>query len=131
MQRQCAQCNRPFEAQRPQAKYCGATCRVRASRAGGSSSAAKAPPAVAAVEGAADLVSAVTAELTAAGRESSALGVQAIAIAERMARFDTSAGLAALSKELRAVMASALQNAAPVADAVDELKARRDRKRAG
>lgn len=130
MQRQCAQCNRPFEAQRPQAKYCGATCRVRASRAGGSS-AAKAPPAVAAVEGAADLVSAVTAELTAAGRESSALGVQAIAIAERMARFDTSAGLAALSKELRAVMASALQNAAPVADAVDELKARRDRKRAG
>ncbi|MGV7669141.1 MULTISPECIES: hypothetical protein [Mycobacterium] len=76
-------------------------------------------------------MSAVTAELTAAGRESSALGVQAIAIAERMARFDTSAGLAALSKELRAVMASALQNAAPVADAVDELKARRDRKRAG
>lgn len=130
MQRQCAQCNRPFEAQRPQAKYCGATCRVRASRAGGSS-AAKAPPAVVAAEGAADLVSAVTAELTAAGRESSALGVQAIAIAERMARFDTSAGLAALSKELRAVMASALQNAAPVADAVDELKARRDRKRAG
>lgn len=128
MQRLCAVCATPFEAQRPQAKYCGATCRVRANRAGMSASA---KPVIAVDNSGTDLVSAVTAELTVAGRESSALGVQAIAIAERMTRFDTGAGLAALSKELRAVMASALQNAATVADAVDELKARRDRKRVG
>jgi hypothetical protein len=77
------------------------------------------------------LVAAVVAELTAAGREGSALGVQAIHLAQRLdlSRFDTGGGLAALSKELRAVMAAALQNAAVAADPVDELKARRDAKR--
>jgi hypothetical protein len=43
--------------------------------------------------------------------------------------FDTGGGLAALSKELRAVMAAALLNAAVAANPLDELRARRDAKR--
>jgi hypothetical protein len=42
---------------------------------------------------------------------------------------DPGAGLAALSKELRAVMAAGVPNAAVAADPPDELKARRDAKR--
>jgi hypothetical protein len=46
-----------------------------------------------------------------------------------MCEFDTGSGTAALSKELRAVMVAAVQGAPAAADPVDELRARRDRKR--
>jgi hypothetical protein len=130
MQRLCASCGSPFEAKRPQAKYCGATCRVRGNRAAAASGGAtnSSPPAVLPSAGG-DLVSAVTAELVAADRQDSALGVQAIALARRMQQFDTGGGLASLSKELRAVMASALANAQVAADPLDELRARRNAKR--
>jgi uncharacterized tellurite resistance protein B-like protein len=77
-----------------------------------------------------DLVSAVIAELTAAGREQSSLGAQAVELARRMSQFDTGGGLAALSKELRAVMSVALSSAVAADDPVDELRARRVAKRA-
>jgi len=57
------------------------------------------------------------------------LGQMALLFAERMCEFDTGSGTAALSKELRAVMAAAVQGAPAAADPVDELRARRDRKR--
>jgi hypothetical protein len=77
-----------------------------------------------------DLISAVVADLEKAGRQGSALGHQAVLLAREMTQFQTGAGLAALSKELRSVMEAALQNSAPVADLVNELRARRDAKRA-
>lgn len=131
MQRRCVVCSRPFEALRPQGKYCGATCRQRARRA------APVPPPTPIDGGAAgagpdvgeDVVSSVLAELTAAGRQNTALGVLAVQLAQRMTQFDTGGGLAALSKELRAVMAAALQEAPASADLIDELRARRDAKR--
>ena len=57
------------------------------------------------------------------------LGQVALLLAERMCEFDTGSGTAALSKELRAVMVAAVQGAPAAADPVDELRARRDRKR--
>jgi hypothetical protein len=44
--------------------------------------------------------------------------------------FDTGSATAALSKELREVMAKALADATIGVDPLDELRARRDRKRA-
>lgn len=127
MQRPCAQCGKPFEAQRPTAKFCGGTCRKRAQR--GSGGVPRVPAAIANAVGD-DLISAVRAELVAAGRENSSLGMQAIRLATRMAEFDTGSSLAAVSKELRGVMALALPSAAAGdANTLDELKARRDRKR--
>jgi hypothetical protein len=71
-------------------------------------------------------VAAVRAELEAADRLGTALGQQALALAERMSsKFDTGSAVAAVSKELRAVMDAALANAATAADALDELSARR------
>lgn len=127
MQRQCNQCSKPFEAQRPTAKFCGGTCRKRAQRVGGA-----VPPVPVAVANAAageDLISAVRAELEAAGRANSSLGMQAIRLAARMGEFDTGSSLAALSKELRGVMAAALHNVGVAADPVDELQVKRDAKR--
>jgi hypothetical protein len=128
MQRHCAVCGRPFESKRPQGKYCGATCRQRARRA--------APPIqplsredVPPTEAGTGLVSSVLFELTGAGREDSALGVLAVQLARRMEQFDTGGGHAALSRELRAVMAAALQQVSAAPDLVDDLQARRDAKR--
>jgi hypothetical protein len=74
----------------------------------------------------------VKAELTATGCDGSSLGAQAIQIARRMTnQFDTGSAFAALSKELRSVMAQAMAGATPAADPLDELRARRDAKRLG
>ncbi|AJA43302.1 hypothetical protein VC60_gp01 [Mycobacterium phage Sbash] len=149
MTRSCVVCGTPFEAKRPQAKFCGATCRKRHSR--GASTSASTPqqpqvPTTGAPEvtdptpsaamppllPAAGLVATVVKELTAAGRMETVLGQQALRLAMRLetSTVDTGAGLASLSKELRAVMAQAVAGAAVEADPVDELRARRDAKRA-
>jgi hypothetical protein len=84
--RRCLECGKPFDAQRPQAKYCGSTCRGRVhrrpkpapvSRIGG------VKPQVN-PSGGSTVVEAVTAELTAAGCAGSALGVQAVVLARRL-----------------------------------------------
>lgn len=74
---------------------------------------------------------AVRAELTELGRLNSALGQQALELARRMSTEDEfGAGVASLSRELRAVMVEVAANAAPAEnDPLDELRARRDRKR--
>lgn len=76
---------------------------------------------------------ATTAELEAAGKLDTMLGQQALALARRMSGEVT--GVAALSKELSRVMAAAVANmpgagSAAVADEVDELRKRRNAKRA-
>lgn len=78
------------------------------------------------------MVAAVMAELVEAGRLDTVLGQQALTIAEKLGSlFDTGSSAAALSKELRALMAEAVKGAAVAADPLDELRARRAAKRAG
>jgi hypothetical protein len=131
--RNCVICQRPFKAQRPQARFCGSTCRVRAHRLPGAVVPMKAQTPDVSQMGHLedDLVAAVKAELAAAGCDGSSLGAQAIQLARRMApgTFDTGSAYASLSKELRSVMAQAMAGATQAADPLDELKARRDAKR--
>jgi hypothetical protein len=133
MRVRCSACGKPFEAERSTAKFCGATCRKRQSRKAGPVADMPDPTPIAPPETAKDsLVDAVKADLKAAGRLDSALGRQALRLAERMgSTFDTGSAIAALSRELRAVMAEALQNGAKAADGLDELAARRAQKAAG
>jgi len=71
-------------------------------------------------------------ELRSAGQLNSALGAQAVRLAERMeSPFDTGSAIAALSRELRAVMTEALQDASRAVDPLDELAQRRLQKAAG
>jgi len=119
--RTCASCGRQFEAQRSTARYCGSTCRSRAHRAP-----------VVSVGQANPLREAVRQELEAAGRLETVLGQQALMLADRLAaQGDTGSAVAALSRELRAVMEAALADAPAAADALDELAERRRRKAAG
>jgi hypothetical protein len=128
MMRSCAVCGKPFEAQKPHAKYCNKTCGKRAQRAGlasrrGSPVVRISPP----VEGADGLVDAVRGVVEAAGCSGSAEGELAIVLAEKLT--SESVGTAAVSKELRVVLAG-LRDAKPVrelSERLDELAARRPR----
>lgn len=79
------------------------------------------------------MVDAVRKELEAAGKADTALGQLALTLAARLRSEVT--GVSALSKELRAVTAAAIGSApggkqsAPATDSVDELRARRDKKK--
>ena len=130
MQRNCAVCETPFEAQRPQAKYCSGTCRTRASRAGGVDAIQATPlPVSRTVSG---LVDAVQAELEAADRVNTVAGQHALELASRIVSAPgMNAGVAGLSKQLQAVIAEAVRGAEQLSDPVDELRARRDFKRKG
>ena len=124
MQRICDVCGRGFEAKRRDAKACSATCR--------SNKRNMVAPLDADEVAGNSLVKATTAELAAAGKVDTVLGQLAISLAGRMS--GTTTGLAALSRELRSVIDAALSvktsGAAPKADGIDELRARRDAKRA-
>lgn len=122
MARSCAGCGDSIEARHPSAKYCSDTCRQRGSRKGRQAAAQQ-------LTADYPLVAAVRAELEAADRLDSALGQQAVALAQHMASpFDTGSARAAVSRELRAVMDAALADAPKAADALDELASRRQQK---
>jgi len=126
VQRSCALCGNAFEAKRPHAKYCGARCRVGASRGGLST---PRTPAVARSESG-GLVDAVRAALEAADRVNTVKGQHALELAGRIVNAPgMNTGVAALSKRLDDVLAEALRDSAKVANPLDELRARRDRKR--
>jgi hypothetical protein len=125
VQRTCDVCGRDFEAKRKDAKTCSATCR--------SNKRNMSAPTDAGDGEANSLVKATKAELEAAGKLDTMLGQQALALAKRMSGEVT--GIAALSKELSRVMSAAVANtpgagSAPVADEIDELRKRRNAKRA-
>jgi hypothetical protein len=135
MDHSCEGCGKRFQARRG-AKTCSATCRKRVSDRLKAVGGTTAPPGnvgpAPTPQAQPELVAAVAAELEAAGRLDTALGRQALRLAQRMhSEFDTGSAIAALSKELRATMAEALKDATPVADPLDELAARRSRKAAG
>lgn len=124
--RHCDTCDREYEAKTARSRFCSDLCRVRKSRG------AILAPSV--ESSASPLVNAARRELEAAGALDTALGQLVLALAARMSAAHTSAGVAALSRELRTVAAAALGSTPAVppgaghADAVDELRARRDAK---
>lgn len=126
MLRKCDTCGREYEARRKDSRTCSPTCRKRRGRgakpASDSDGLVEKP-----------LVVATRRELEAAGELDTRLGQQALALAERMSGSETNAGIAALSRELCAVMAAATGSKAPgqkaKADYIDELRVRRDAKR--
>ena len=127
----CSRCGKEFEAQRPTARYCTASCRALASReakraAEGAALAADATVVAiasrrrstsrSASRGAAGTVEeSVTRELGEAA--STSLGRQALALARRMdANIDTGSALASLSKQLVILTAAAVREKAQVAE---------------
>ncbi len=125
MNRECDSCGTEYEAQRKTSRYCSTRCRMRASRRPETPATAE-PPA------SGGLVDALRRELEGAGRLDTALGQQALALAVKLASpFDTGSAMAAVSRELRAVREEALRGAEQTADPLDELRLRRDAKRAG
>ena len=130
MTRNCAVCGKPFEATRKTAKYCGSTCRARQSK--GVIVAFTPPPQPDPWANDPPLVAAVRSELDGFGRASSALGLAAIELAFGVASGQTPpAAKATLTKELRATLEAAVRGATTIANPVDELRSRRDRKRTG
>lgn len=80
------------------------------------------------------LLAATEAKLSAAGRLDSPEGQATLVLAARIqvsvVRADTGASVASMVKQFHASMAEALKGTAAEADPVDELRARRERKRA-
>jgi hypothetical protein len=117
----CAACGCDFEGKNSRAKYCGSTCRSRGNRAGTSVFDVSPRPA--------GLLDVTRRDLQAAGRLDTVLGQQAVELAARIVSpMTTGAAVGTLSKELRLVMGQALKGGV-VANPLDELRARRDRKR--
>lgn len=104
-------CAIEFEPKRSTAKYCSATCRQRAGRA----RRAPAPAPADELEAPTDpqgLVASVRADLEAAGRVKTFAGQLALQLAARLTNPEES-GISSLSKELRTVMAAALEGVTP------------------
>ena len=77
------------------------------------------------------LEEAVLAELVAVGRSDSSSGRAALVLARRIdAGAESSAGLAALTRELRSCLLEATSTVETVEDSVDLLRARREARRA-
>lgn len=122
MQQSCEACGVSFESE-GRRKSCGERCKKRLQRGG------KVAPLPSRSSG---LIAATERELESAGRLDTSLGQQAVALAARIEgpSPDTGSSVAALSKELRAVMEAATADVNDAADPIDELRAWRDRKRA-
>jgi len=128
-QRDCDVCGRSYEAVRVTSRYCGPTCRQRSLRA----SAAGLPLLAATLEdheAPSELERATIRELEAAGRLASVAGQIALLLAYRIgSRRESGAAVAALAKQFREAMDKALAGVDRAADPLDEIRARRDRKR--
>jgi hypothetical protein len=125
MRRTCIVCRAHFEAKRRDAATCSATCRSNRRNGAARTNIVETP-----------LVRATKAELEAAGKLDTRLGQQALILAARMSGTQTAAGVGTLSKELDRVVAAAVgaiaaaKPASSKGDDVDELRTRRDNKRA-
>ena len=126
MKRPCDSCSRAYEALRPWSRFCGPTCRSRASRVAPWAPHVLPPPA----PGGGRLVRAVLAELEEAGRLESALSQTALTLARRIEESrDTGSAMASLNRELRvtleAAVAGARVPASPMTQMRDDLAERR------
>lgn len=129
MRRPCDACGEQYEAKTIRSKFCTDLCRKRGQRG------VRAPAVVAELPArpvSAGLAPAVRAELAEGGREDTALGRAALAIAARIdSQLDTGSGVASLARELRSTLTAALAGiekaSSPVVQMRDELAARRGR----
>lgn len=128
MKRSCVQCGQVFVARSERGKYCSATCRARASeaRARGVDVPDVAGPSVADDS---VFVRSVVDRVSEAGLEGSPDGLLAIRLAEAVVANDDGSKLAALSRQFNAQM-DRIESLVPRVTQVDELRRRRDRKRA-
>lgn len=124
MQRACDSCGQRYEAARSTSKFCSPTCRQRSKRSGGVVPLREIPAPLSAV--------AVTRQaLEQAERLNTPAGVNALLLAAKLdAGGDTGSAMAALSKQHLAALAEATKGVKAVADPIDELRRRRDAKRA-
>lgn len=123
MTKACEVCGESFEAKRPSARYCGATCRQRAKR-GASLTVVPEPPS----DATAPLVEATRATLETAGVLGTVSGQASLILAARIAAGrDTGAAIASMTKQLEASVAAALASVSR-ADQMDEVTQRRDAK---
>lgn len=127
--RNCLKCGNEFTAVRHTAKYCGATCRKRGERGTAVVHADTSSKQSKPVDDVPKIVADTREVLAAAGKLDHPLGDTALILARSLTEAGTQSGLAAASKELRAVLAELLGDVRPAADPVDELRARRDVKR--
>jgi len=130
MQRECNECGHCYTARRASSRFCGDTCGKRSQRA----RAAGVPLLAATLDGheapPSQLVEAVSRELDEVGRLGTVGGQLAVLLAGRIAgRRETGSATAALAKQLHLTMTEALGGVAVAADPLDEIRARRDRKR--
>lgn len=138
MEKVCEHCQRGYEARRKDSRYCGDTCRSRASleRTSGVVKAPVVPLPSAAPDPATPsppvgVVASIEKRLAAFDRLDTVHGQRALFLADRMTREFSGSAVAALSKELTVVLELALEGVAQAADPLDELKAKRDRLRTG
>ena len=128
MQRPCDECGTTYAARRPTSKYCSSQCRARASVR--RSKGIPAPVRPTEVQATGRLAAATLKELGTAA--DTADGLLLLALAERIdAAADTGSSIAALSREYAARKADMLQAQPVAANPHDELRALRDRRRAG
>ena len=129
MTRQCDSCGTTYEPKRSNSRYCSGRCRTRASRSGRNGARVVPLAPVVAEVPVGSVVDATRAELEAAGRAESPMGMAALALAARIdSQQDTGSGLAAAVRALGETLAAALKGA-EAASTLDELKARRRAKR--
>jgi hypothetical protein len=138
--RPCEVCGTAYRPTRSTAKYCSPRCKKRAAdkRVADRLAAERAAtPRPAETSQSTALVDQVRAELEEAGRLNTVIGRQALLLATRLETNtnDTGGSAAAVSKELRAVMAEAMsgvhQAEDPVQQSQDELKKRREKRKHG
>jgi len=140
----CATCSSDFDARSSRARFCSSKCRTQAhyrrTKLGIPEALNPAPTPKAPAKGRKPTpddspigtLGAVITELNDAGRLNTSAGQAAVALASRIdAGAESSSGLAALTREMRAAMAEATANVAQAGDALDELRAKREARRAG
>ena len=137
MQVQCQNCGDSFDAKNPRAKWCSDRCRKRRERSGAPAAVVELrPPLVQSDNPDSDfgpVVAATWKKLEDADRLHEPEGVAALALAHRLDHGgrDTGSALASVARELRATLEVALKGAGVAADPIDQLRARREAKRAG
>lgn len=131
MLKTCTECGAEFEARRRD--QCGDRCKKRAQRRPKSSD-EPAPVREMPTQAPTDSVEEATRdELARAGREDTAVGQSAVALARRIdaGASEPGSSFAALVREHRGVLAEALKDAETAADPLDELRAKREQRLAG
>ena len=131
MDRICDACGAPYEAIRANARFCSDRCRKRTARKPKPLTEMPTVPTDDAPLVTSQLSKTVTEELIAGGVLDTSPGQAALLLAQRMelGATDTGSAVAAMSRELRSLMAEALGKSEAVSDPMDELKARRESRR--